>query len=673
MRQSARAEGPPAIVYVACAVTFALGLFFIFVWTPLPWGWQGIDFYYENALALARGESFGTTKIMWGYAYFLAPWYYLFGDRPWIPLIVQAAINAFVPLMVYHLARREIGDRVAIVAAALAGVLSFNTVYASTQAADAICTPIVTALMLAWGTALRRDGRSTRAARSPVALFAVSGILAGLAYQFRPNLVLFPLFLAALTLAVRRNGETLRHVILFIGLCAAAGLPWVVHAYRATGLLIPASTHGGRQLWFGTLQTGPFFDNWLANPRSVLENPFLDYTSLDDLPLVVTGRVQPGAMNIVRSVELRYWTSRDPAVRRVSVTPAPSGMFELSIAAQPAPAALSYYFVVRAVRDGRWIEVTTPERGGADPQIFVVSREHLGDLDVASQLLDVFDIVRLARHVAWGDALPSSDNLDLNHDGAKDEGDLRRGATLLADLSGDVTGSSVRAFEHDASSATLHFVDGSTLEIPREWSGKISDVIIKGESASRVATRSRTFASLGLEAAAPTKVVADASGLLLEDVGINRVLRRYEPQEMRRALALALDNIQREPGAFLIASLKRALRLFVVEGGFDRQTTVQFAHSAAIYTAGRVASIIYFGLFVGGLLLAIRRRHRFLVFLAPVVYVPITICPMLVTSRYATTVQPFVFVFMAIALVEAHDFIRRLQGAGRATATGSLQ
>ncbi len=275
MLQRVRANGPPAIVYGACAVTLALGLFFIFVWTPLPWGWHGIDFYYENALALARGESFGTTKIMWGYAYFLAPWYYLFGDRPWIPLVAQAAINASVPLIVYHLARREIGERVAIVAAALAGILSFNTIYASTQAADAICTPIVAALVLAWGTALRRDGSWSGATRSPAALFAISGVLAGVAYQFRPNLVLFPLFLAALTLAVRRTAETLRYVSVFLGLCAAAGLPWVVHAYRSTGLLIPASTHGGRQLWFGTLQTGPFFDNWFANPRSVFGDAYL--------------------------------------------------------------------------------------------------------------------------------------------------------------------------------------------------------------------------------------------------------------------------------------------------------------------------------------------------------------------------------------------------------------
>src|SRR5882672_4339085 len=148
-----RAERPPMTVYAACVVTFALGLFFIFIWTPLPWGWHGIDFYYENALALARGEPFGTTKIMWGYAYFLAPWYYVFGDRPWIPLVAQAAINASIPLMVFYLARREIGARVAVVAAVLAAVLSFNTIYASTQASDSICTVIIVGMVLCWGIA----------------------------------------------------------------------------------------------------------------------------------------------------------------------------------------------------------------------------------------------------------------------------------------------------------------------------------------------------------------------------------------------------------------------------------------------------------------------------------------------------------------------------------------
>src|SRR5262245_40272930 len=175
MLQRVRANGPPAIVYGACAVSFCLGLFFIFAWTPLPWGWHGIDFYYENALALARGEPFGTTKIMWGYAYFLAPWYYAFGDRPWIPLTVQAATNASIPLMLYHLARREIGARVALVAAVLCAVLSFNTVYASTQAADSICTALITALILCWAIALRHDRQLDTTVPSPLALFALTG------------------------------------------------------------------------------------------------------------------------------------------------------------------------------------------------------------------------------------------------------------------------------------------------------------------------------------------------------------------------------------------------------------------------------------------------------------------------------------------------------------------
>jgi NADH:ubiquinone oxidoreductase subunit K len=448
----------------------------------------------------------------------------------------------------------------------------------------------------------------------------------------------------------------------------------VVHAYRSTGLLIPASTHGGRQLWFGTLQTGPYFDNWLANPRSVLESPFIDYTSLDEVPFVVSGRVQPCAMDGLESIELRYWTSRDPAVRRVQVASGRKGTFELSIDPQPAPVAVSYYFVVRAVRNGQPVEFMTPERGPADPRILAVTRDHLGDLDVASQWLDVFDVIRLTRHVLWREALPSAALLDLNHDGVSDEHDLRRAATLLADPSPHTTASSLlTAVEEGAGSATLRFVDGSTLEIPREWDGRISSTVVRGDLAARVATRSRTFASLMLEPAPHTARVPDIGCLEIEDAGINRVLRRYEPQEMRRAMALALDNIRREPGAFAVASLKRALRLFLVEGGVDRTTTVQFAHSPTVYRVARTVSIAYFGLFVCGVILAIVRRHRLLVLLAPIVYIPATICPMLVTSRYSTTMQPFIFVFMAIALVEAHDFIGRRRAAGTSTATGSLR
>jgi hypothetical protein len=71
-----------ATVYVACAASLVLGLFFIFVWTPLPWGWKGIDGYDRISVDLAHGAPFPTVHLVWGYAYFLAFFYWLFGNHP---------------------------------------------------------------------------------------------------------------------------------------------------------------------------------------------------------------------------------------------------------------------------------------------------------------------------------------------------------------------------------------------------------------------------------------------------------------------------------------------------------------------------------------------------------------------------------------------------------------
>ena len=39
----------------------------------------------------------------------------------------------------------------------------------------------------------------------------------------------------------------------------------------------------------------------------------------------------------------------------------------------------------------------------------------------------------------------------------------------------------------------------------------------------------------------------------------------------------------------------------------------------------------------------------------PIVFVPLTICVMLITARYSMTTQPLMFAFVAIALVTAMD------------------
>ena len=186
------------------AASLGLGLFFIFVWRPHPWGWQGINQYRALALALARGESFGTTDVPWGYAYFLAPFYLTFGDRPWIPLVVQAVLNSAVPLLLYELVAPLVDKRTAAVAALLAGLLSFNTVYASTQSSDSVCTVVflLAVLLAARGLVNRR-----------LTTMALAGICFGIASQFRPNLIAFPVVWSAVSVWRSRfsRWESRRH------------------------------------------------------------------------------------------------------------------------------------------------------------------------------------------------------------------------------------------------------------------------------------------------------------------------------------------------------------------------------------------------------------------------------------------------------------------------------
>jgi hypothetical protein len=47
----------------------------------------------------------------------------------------------------------------------------------------------------------------------------------------------------------------------------------------------------------------------------------------------------------------------------------------------------------------------------------VVSRDHLGDLDVDGHALDVYDVARMLRHLAWKQPLAGEGHLDLDGDG----------------------------------------------------------------------------------------------------------------------------------------------------------------------------------------------------------------------------------------------------------------
>ena len=139
------------------------------------------------------------------------------------------------------------------------------------------------------------------------------------------------------------------------------------------------------------------------------------------------------------------------------------------------------------------------------------------------------------------------------------------------------------------------------------------------------------------------------------EVKINSVFYREQPQAMRRYSALAIDNIRREPFAFLKASLYRAYRVFVVVGSKDKWTNQQFAGATAIYAVATAASLTFLGLFLAGIVVLWRRKADVLLPLLLILYVPATIAPLLTNMRYSVTVQPLMFVFVSAALLEVRD------------------
>ena len=624
--------------HVAAAISLSLGLIFVFVWAPHPWGWRGIDQYHELARGLARGEPFATTDVPWGYAYFVAFFYWCFGERAWVPVTAQVIANASIPFMLYSLVRPMLPQRIAALATLLVGVLSFNTIYASTLSSDSICTVLFIASLLSFARGHTRQSAT---------LFAISGLLAGTVPQFRPNMILIPAVMATVyVMLFWRSGRhrALTHMATFLVLVAVALSPWVVRNYRLTGAILPTSTHGGVQLWYGTLQVGPYLESRAHNPRSIFETASFDYTSMAGQPIIVTVERQACWAQDNATVHIVYWTDRSDEKIPLAPRNITGQHLVFELPGQPQPTTLYYFFEVRwrdqASGEAR-VQLTPPDAAAA-PYVFHVSGDHLGDMDRHGDLLDVFDVVRLVRHLAWQEPL-SPTPADFDGDGRTAESDLQ---TVVVRLLGDrATAATYRGLRVNDQEAIVELVDGSTLGIGRAAGPRITDLDVRGTLAgSLISGRRRLHAD-----SAPLPRTLESCRLVW-NAGVNDVFYRREPHLMARYMALAVDNITREPLAFLAASAYRMGRLFVIRGTDDVSTTQQFEGSRFVYTVALILSAMYVSVFLAGAAIGWRRYPHVRLLLIPVVYVPVTICFVLTNMRYTVTVQPLMFVFVAIAL-----------------------
>jgi hypothetical protein len=316
---------------------------------------------------------------------------------------------------------------------------------------------------------------------------------------------------------------------------------------------------------------------------------------------------------------------------------------------RPAAAPTAYYYSF----DAAWPDRDAPERATATSLVFFVSTDHLGDQDRHGDLLDIFDVSRMLRHVGWGEPLPFAEQLDFDRDGRVTVADVRIAVTTLLASRLALYGADDHAVNVEPSpdAVTLRLADGSSLAVPRRWTTTITELAVAGPMAARLLHTTVPFAAL---AHAAGDAPPDAECRQLEG-GVNTLFYRREPQAMRRYLALAFDNVGREPLAYAASVGYRMLRVFVIQGSDDTRTAQQFSGASRVYAAASIASLAVLALAAAGGWIAWRRGDAIALPMLLIAHIPLTLAFVLTNMRYSIAVQPFVFIFVAVTIVAAMD------------------
>ena len=342
-------------------------------------------------------------------------------------------------------------------------------------------------------------------------------------------------------------------------------------------------------------------------------------------------------------VGLTYWSDADSAHRTLARGASGPAPHTFQIPAPGRDVVLYYFFAATwSGPSGPNVQMT-PSLGSEAPSVYFVSHNHLGDMDLHGDLLDVFDLVRLLRHEAWGEALPWADRLNA----AGVAGARQAAAVLLRPVLNAEADAAVSSVTSDETHTRMTFADGSAIVVPRTWHDRITELTVSEGMASTLMTSRAPFRALD---SVPSRLMGLDRCLQSIEVVINQVFYRREPQMMRRYLALAYDNIRLDPPGFLLASAYRGVRVFIIEGASDRVTAQQFTSSGRIYAVGTAVSMVLFIVCATGVVVGWRQGENIGLPLLLIVSVPATLAPVLINMRYTVTIQPLMFVFIATAI-----------------------
>jgi len=182
-----------------------------------------------------------------GYPAFLALGMWIGGESARAVRLVQAFFTALLPLLVFVLARRYVGPRPALAAAAFSAVYPYFVYTGVILLSDSIFAVLLLGVML---------GLAGLGARPRPTVAIMTGLLTGLTVLVRPSFLLFIPFWAAGSFVFGRcRRSVLLNGAVAVAAMAAAMSPWVVRNWQATGRFIPTATTFGVTLYDGLSPT----------------------------------------------------------------------------------------------------------------------------------------------------------------------------------------------------------------------------------------------------------------------------------------------------------------------------------------------------------------------------------------------------------------------------------
>ena len=224
--------------------------------------WDG-HYYDFGAHRIAQGLGYSDDvriggALVWhpwchypvGYSAFLGFFYFVFGERAWVPNVVNAAVSALLPVFTWALAREGLSETRARVAGALAALHPGLILYSALVMTEPLAA--LATLMAFWITV--RDRNAKRG-------IALGALLLGIGALVRPQALLVAPFLGLRLWDERQHwGRVLAASVLACALALVPVLPWTARNCRVMDGCALVSTNAGWNLAIGAFPraTGRF-------------------------------------------------------------------------------------------------------------------------------------------------------------------------------------------------------------------------------------------------------------------------------------------------------------------------------------------------------------------------------------------------------------------------------